>query len=135
MLAGATPPVYASEGTAPEAPLERVPLKTVVPEYPESARRERVEGEVQVCFDVDRQGRPWRIAVRRSTHRVFERPSINAVRASTYVALDPDVPLPVVKTCRTFRFTLPPDQPADASASARRAASASVVPMLTSPSS
>ena len=69
---------------AEEALLERVPLKTAVPEYPDAALRDRVEGEVQVCFEVDRRGRPWRIAVRSSTHRIFERPSIRAVRASSY---------------------------------------------------
>lgn len=87
---------------------ERVPLQTVVPVYPEAARRDRLEGEVELCFDVDRDGRPFRIAVRHSTHRVFERPAIAAVRASTYVPLKPDEPLPNIKTCRTFRFTLEP---------------------------
>lgn len=85
---------------------DRTPLQTVVPVYPESARRDRLEGEVQVCFHVDRDGRPYRIAVRTSSHRVFERPSIDAVRASTYVPLDPGQKLPAIKTCRTFRFRL-----------------------------
>lgn len=85
---------------------ERVPLHTVVPKYPPDARRDRIEGEVEVCFNVDRQGRPYRIAVRRSTHRVFEKPSIRAVRASRYQALKRSEPVPAIKTCRTFSFAL-----------------------------
>jgi TonB family protein len=127
-LADDTPP-------KPAPAAERIPLQTVVPVYPDTARRERLEGEVEVCFDVDRQGRPYRIAVRNSTHRVFERPAIDAVRASAYVALKPGEPLPNIKTCRTFRFTLEPAQEEAASASTRPAASPSVDPMLTRPSS
>jgi hypothetical protein len=47
--------------------------------------------------------------VRKSTHRVFEKPSIRAVRASTYEPLPEGVELPVIKACRTFRFTLQPE--------------------------
>ncbi len=62
---------------------ERQPKLTVVPLYPEKARRERVEGEVEVCFNVSRKGKTSRVAVRRSTNRVFEKPSRDAIRAST----------------------------------------------------
>lgn len=86
----------------------RLPVVTVAPEYPRKARRDRIEGEVQVCFDVDREGRPWRIAVRNSTNRAFEKPSIQAVRASTFRPLTKDQPLPPLKSCRTFRFSLQP---------------------------
>jgi TonB family protein len=85
---------------------ERVPLNTVAPAYPAAARRERVEGDVQVCFNVDRDGRPYRIAVRSSSNRVFEKPSIRAVRASRYRPVPEDESVPAIKTCRTFRFRL-----------------------------
>jgi TonB family protein len=114
---------------------QRTPLHTVVPVYPESARRDRLEGRVQVCFHVDRRGRPYRIAVRKSTHRVFERPSIAAIRASSYVALAADAEVPAIKTCRSFYFTLTPVEAPASSESRRSAASGSVVPKLTSPSS
>ncbi len=119
---------------------DRTPVQTVVPVYPEAARRDRLEGEVQVCFDVDREGRPYRIAVRHSTHRVFERPAIDAVRASSYAPLDAGEALPAMKTCRSFQFTLEPAplepaQDESASASTRTTASRSVVPTLTRPSS
>ena len=87
---------------------DRVPSVTVVPIYPDDARRDRIEGEVQVCYQIDRKGRPYRVAVRRSTHRIFERPSMHAVRASTYVPLGPDEQTSGIKSCRTFRFQLEP---------------------------
>ncbi len=88
--------------------IKRVPSYTVAPEYPRRERRDRVEGEVQVCFDIDREGRPRRIAVRNSTHRAFEKPSMKAVRASTFRPLKDDESLQTLKSCRTFRFTLRP---------------------------
>ena len=87
---------------------EREPLLTVVPLYPEKARRARVEGEVQVCFNVSRSGKTSRVAVRRSTNRVFEKTSRDAVRASTYRPLAANKELSGIKTCRTFRFHLSP---------------------------
>lgn len=87
---------------------ERKPLFTMIPDYPEVARRDRIEGEVQVCFEVTRQGRTRRIAVRKSTHRLFEKPALRAVRASTYLPLPSDAVMSGIKACRTFRFTLEP---------------------------
>lgn len=88
--------------------LHRVPVHTVVPEYPRVARRDRIEGEVQVCYHIDRRGRPYRIAVRHSTHRIFERPAKRAVRASTYQPLGDGESTSGIKTCRTFTFELQP---------------------------
>ena len=87
---------------------ERIPLRTVVPEYPEPARRARVEGDVEVCFNVDRQGKTRKVTVRRSSNRAFEKPAKKAVRASTYLPLAEDKELSGIKTCRTFRFFLNP---------------------------
>lgn len=87
---------------------DRKPLQTMVPQYPEKARRQRLTGEVEVCFKVDRDGKTSRAAVRRSTHRIFEKPALLAVRASTYQPL-PEGQEPIgIKTCRTFRFQLTP---------------------------
>lgn len=80
----------------------------MIPDYPKVARRDRIEGEVQVCFDVTREGRTRRIAVRKSTHRVFEKPAIRAVRVSTYLPLPSEAVMSGIKACRTFRFTLEP---------------------------
>ena len=92
---------------------DRVPLHTVIPDYPRTARRDRIEGEVQVCFNINRRGHPTSIAVRHSTHRIFEKPSRKAVRKSTWVPLGKDQPISGIKACRTFRFNLvpvPPDE-------------------------
>ncbi|MCP5091679.1 MAG: TonB family protein, partial [Gammaproteobacteria bacterium] len=99
---------------------KRIPLYTVMPEYPTIARRDRIQGEVQVCFEITRNGRTRRIAVRKSTHRLFEKPAIRAVRESNYVPVADDAVLSGIKSCRTFRFTLEPtvvetDGPAPAS--------------------
>lgn len=87
---------------------ERMPLHTVVPQYPEKARRARVEGEVEVCFNVDRDGQTKRVSVRRSTNRVFEKPARNAVRESSYRPLPKGKQVSGIKSCRTFRFFLTP---------------------------
>lgn len=87
---------------------ERKPRQTVVPVYPELAQRERVEGDVQVCFNVDREGKPFGVRVRRSSNRIFEKPALTAARASTYEPLPPGTKLSGIKTCRTFRFRLNP---------------------------
>jgi TonB family protein len=87
---------------------DRKPLQTVVPVYPERAMRDRVQGDVQVCFNVDREGRTSRISVRQSSHRMFEKPSTLAVRASSYVPLKEHEILSGIKTCRIFRFRLDP---------------------------
>ncbi len=99
---------------------DRIPYHTVAPKYPRKARRDRIEGRVQVCFDVDRDGRTRRIAVRNSTHRTFEKPSIRAVRASTFRALERDDPLQAIKSCRTFIFALEKLSPAKQDAVAPR---------------
>lgn len=88
--------------------IDRIPSVTVAPKYPRKARRDRVEGQVQVCFDIDREGRTRRIAVRHSTNRTFERPSIKAVRKSTFQRLKAEETLQSLKSCRTFVFSLVP---------------------------
>jgi TonB family protein len=91
-----------------DASVDRKPLHTMVPVYPQRALRDRIEGEVEVCFDVDRKGRTSRIAVRRSSNRLFEKAAIQAVRQSTYAAIPAGQVLSGIKTCRTFRFRLDP---------------------------
>lgn len=112
VLVFVAPPVLGDDGPIFAQVIDtdsgRFPTYTVAPEYPHKARRDRIEGEVQVCFDIDREGRPRRIAVRNSSNRAFEKPSMKAVRASTFRPLPKDQPLQSIKSCRTFRFTLQP---------------------------
>lgn len=106
-------PVLADDDTALvatiiDAGISRVPVQTIAPAYPRKARRDRIEGEVQVCFHITRRGTTRSVSVRTSTHRAFERPSTKAVRASTFKPLVDDEPLPAIKSCRTFVFSLEP---------------------------
>jgi TonB family protein len=110
LLFGIASAAEESKPQEPQEPAERIPLQTTMPQYPEDAFRERLEGEVQVCYHIDRRGRPYRIAVRRSTHRLFERPAIEAVRSSTWVPLSAGQELPAIKSCRRFSFRLTPVQ-------------------------
>jgi TonB family protein len=87
---------------------DRKPLQTMVPVYPQRALEDRIQGEVEVCFNVDREGRTSRIAVRHSSNRIFEKPALLAIRASSYTPLPAGKPLSGIKTCRTFRFLLDP---------------------------
>lgn len=87
---------------------DRVATHTIVPDYPHIARRDRIEGEVKVCYQIDKKGRPYRVAVRNSTHRIFERGSLRAVKASRYLPLKKGEQRSGIKTCRTFRFELTP---------------------------
>jgi len=97
-----------AEETVPavEANSDRKPLLTVVPAYPKRALRDRIEGDVEVCFNVDRSGRTSRIAVRRSSNRMFESAAKQAVRRSTYAPLPENQIMSGIKTCRTFQFRL-----------------------------
>lgn len=91
--------------------LDRLPVNTVIPKYPDTARRDRIEGEVTVCYRIDRDGQPQNVRVRFSSHRVFERPARRAVRASRYAPLPQDQKPSPIKSCRTFRFYLEAVEP------------------------
>lgn len=102
-------PAAAQESVKPvDSDTDRVPLNTVIPEYPERARLERIEGDVQVCFYISREGFPRRTSVRHSTHRYFEKAARDAVRRSSWRPLPWGEDVPNIKTCRTFQFTLVP---------------------------
>jgi len=103
----ATAKIDDSAPRAPDESTERVPLYTVAPQYPPLAKQMRVEGEVTVCFNVDRDGKTHRVKVRSSSNRIFEKPAIKAVRDSTYQPLKKNQKETGVKSCRTFRFSLP----------------------------
>ena len=87
---------------------DRQPTVTAVPQYPKKARRDRVEGEATVCYFIDSKGRVRKPAVRQSSNRIFEKPSLKAIKQSSYELLRPDQNLSSVKTCRTYRFLLNP---------------------------
>jgi len=94
------------EITAHDSQLGRTPAITAVPEYPDDAIRDRLEGETTVCFGVDSRGRIIRPDVRSSTHEIFDRPAIKALRASKFeplLAVRGHAPSAL---CRIYRFDL-----------------------------
>ena len=107
-IAVAIPAVAQYSVEPADTDFDRMPVNTIIPEYPEKARLERIEGKVQVCFDISREGFPQRVKVRRSTHRYFEKPARDAVRRSTWRPIPHGQKVPGIKGCRTFRFTLEP---------------------------
>jgi TonB family protein len=87
---------------------ERSPAVTAFPKYPSIARRDRIEGETVVCFTIDARGRIIRPSVRSSTHRIFEKPAMKAIRDSSFAPLAEGEEPASAKTCRTYRFRLDP---------------------------
>ncbi len=87
---------------------DRAPSITAVPQYPKTARRDRIEGETTVCYKIDKKGRIINPSVRHSSHKMFAKPSLKAIRHSSYEPLRPDQEMSIVKTCRTYRFLLNP---------------------------
>lgn len=87
---------------------ERVPALTAFPKYPRVARRDRIEGEATVCFKIRADGRISRAVVTESTHRIFSKPALRAIKKSSFEPLGPGQVLDSARTCRTYRFRLDP---------------------------
>ena len=94
------------EVTAHDSQLRRKPAMTAVPEYPDDAIRDQLEGEATVCFAVDSRGRITRPDVRSSTHEIFDRPAIKALRASNFEPLLAVRGQSPSALCRIYRFDL-----------------------------
>lgn len=87
---------------------DRVPALTAFPKYPSVARRDRIEGEATVCFKIRANGKISRPSVRSSTHKIFARPAMRAIKKSSFEPIGPNQTLASAKTCRTYRFRLDP---------------------------
>lgn len=87
---------------------DRTPAKTAFPEYPRIARRDRIEGDTTVCFKIDARGRIRSPRIRETTHAIFKRPALRAIRQSSFEPLAPNEILAQGLICRTYRFRLEP---------------------------
>ena len=87
---------------------DRVPLLTAFPSYPSIARRDRIQGQATVCFMIKQDGRITRVRLKETTHRIFRRPALKAIKKSSFEELAPNQILATAKTCRTYRFRLEP---------------------------
>ena len=87
---------------------DRVPALTAFPKYPSVARRDRIEGEATVCFKIRANGRVSRPVVTDYSHKIFSKPSLRAIKKSSFEPLGPNQLLRTARTCRTYRFRLDP---------------------------
>jgi len=87
---------------------DRVPALTAFPRYPSIARRDRIEGEATVCFKIRTNGKISRPIVTDYSHKIFSKPSLRAIKKSTFEPLGPGQILKTARTCRTYRFRLEP---------------------------
>ena len=87
---------------------DRQPSMTEFPKYPSIARRDRIEGEATVCFKIDERGKISRASVTQYNHKIFRKPSLRAIKRSSYEPLGPGQLLARSKTCRTYRYRLEP---------------------------
>ena len=72
-----------------DSSMDRTPAKTAFPTYPRIARRDRIEGDATVCFKIDIDGRIRSIRVKNYSHRIFRRPSLRAIKDSSFEPLQP----------------------------------------------
>jgi TonB family protein len=87
---------------------DRTPLITAFPGYPRIARRDRIEGNAIVCFKIGLDGVIRSIRVKSYSDRIFRRPVIRAIKASSFEPLLPHEIYSTSRTCRTYRFRLEP---------------------------
>lgn len=87
---------------------DRTPAKTSFPTYPKIARRDRIEGDATICFRIDIDGRVKSAKVQSYTHRIFRRPALRAMKASSFEPLGPNEMFSTARSCRTYRFRLEP---------------------------
>jgi TonB family protein len=87
---------------------DRQPAKTAFPKYPSIARRDRIEGEATVCFDIDVRGKVKHAKVKSYTHKIFKKPALRSARKSSFEPLRPNQVLARTKSCRIYRFRLDP---------------------------
>jgi TonB family protein len=90
-----------------ETPSNRTPRTTIAPVYPKRARRDRIEGEAVVCFTIDARGKIRKPRVRESTHKLFRKAALKAIRRSGFEPAGPHQ-VQVTRACRTYRFLLEP---------------------------
>lgn len=97
---------FAASSAAQNATAERRALTTPLPHYPDKALRERLEGNVQVCYIVDINGHIHRPRVHSTSHRWFNRAAIRAARGLRYEPAPPGAANGRTNLCSTFRFRL-----------------------------
>lgn len=115
LLVGALLLAITAGAAAQMTTAERRALKTPLPHYPQKALRNRLEGDVQVCYVVDVNGHIHRPRVQSTSHRWFNRAAIRAARGLRYEPAPPGAANSRTNLCSTFRFRLNRESDAPAS--------------------
>lgn len=113
-----------------DSPNERIPAVTSFPLYPPLAQRDRIEGEVTVCFKIAPDGRILYPSIESSTHEIFEEPALSAISESSFEPLAPGEELSPTTTCRTYRFRLDPASADSAGSVSHRFILRSIPPLV-----
>jgi TonB family protein len=87
---------------------DRTPALTAFPKYPSIARRDRIEGEATVCFNIRADGKISRAIVTERSHRIFAKPALRAIRQSNFEPIAPGQVVATTRACRIYRFRLDP---------------------------
>ena len=98
--------VEAEPEPEPESKPRPTPQSMVAPAYPIDAMDQELEGQVVVCFYVDRQGRVLEPLVMESSHQIFEAAVLKALSRSVYRPAEGDDQPARTHVCRTYKFWL-----------------------------
>lgn len=87
---------------------DRVPAITAFPQYPSVARRDRIQGEATVCFNIRPNGKISRAIVTERSHRIFAKPALRAIKRSNFEPIAAGQVVAKTRACRIYRFRLDP---------------------------
>lgn len=109
--------VFAEDSKTPQASSESFPAKQeqklsepvrvralAAPVYPTRALEQGVTGQVVVCFSVDELGLVDDVNVLDSSNKIFNQPTIDAVRGSLFTAAKIDGESVSSIACRVFKY-------------------------------
>ena len=88
-----------------EIPTTRVKVRALTaPVYPQTALEKGITGRVVVCFDVDALGLVSNVSVLESSNSLFDRPTIDAIRASLFSPASIEGKSIDSTACRIFKY-------------------------------
>ncbi|MEM9533369.1 MAG: energy transducer TonB [Pseudomonadota bacterium] len=85
-----------------------IPIKVPTAGYPRDAIRRELSGAATACFTVDRKGRVRNPSVVETSHELFRKPTLKAIRKATFKPARLGADSVATSYCRTYRFSLEP---------------------------
>lgn len=83
-----------------------VPIRMALPDYPREALRKALGGRAVACFTVNASGRVRDAVVVETSHELFRKPTLKAVRSSTFRPARRGRDTVAGNVCRTYRYSL-----------------------------